>query len=85
MTFRLAPITDCQNRLKRDYVEFARSWAAVKEDWLDDRCRQFEKEHLSTLGPSLNRFAAALNEFSDAVRKAESALQDDRAPVERLE
>jgi hypothetical protein len=85
MTFRLAPVTDCQNRLKRDYVDFARGWAAVKEDWLDDRCRQFEKDHLTTLGPSLNRFATALTEFSDAVRKAESALRDDRRPSEGLE
>jgi len=80
MTFRLAPIADCENRLKRDYIEFARAWAAVKEDWLDDRCRQFEKDHLTTLGPSLNRFTAALHEFSDAVRKADSALKDDPAP-----
>ncbi len=85
MDLRLSPVTDCQNRLKRDYSEFARSWAAVKEDWLDDRCRQFENDHLTTLGPSLNRFTAALNEFSDAVRKAELALRDDRGPSEGLE
>ncbi len=80
MTFRLGPIADCQSRLKRDYSEFARAWAAVKEDWLDDRSRQFEQQHLTTLGPSLNRFAAALQELGDTVRKAESALKDDQAP-----
>ncbi len=85
MTFRLAPLTDCQDRLKRDYIEFARAWAAVKQDWSDDRCRQFEQDHLTTLGPSLNRFAAALQEFGEQIRKAESALQDERAPRRGLE
>ena len=85
MTFRLAPLIDCQDRLKRDYIDFARAWATVKEDWLDDRCRQFEQEHLASLGPSLSRFSAAMNEFGDAVRKAESALKDDRADPEGLE
>jgi hypothetical protein len=85
MTFRLAPLNDCQDRLKRDYIDFARAWAAAKEDWLDDRCRQFEQEHLTTLGSSLNRFTASLNEFGDAVRKAESALKDDQSPRNGLE
>lgn len=85
MSFRIGPVIDCQARLKRDYVEFARVWATVKEDWLDDRSRQFEQEHLTTLGPSLNRFAAALQEFSQAVRNAELSLQDDQAMSERLE
>ncbi len=85
MPFRLGPAIDCQVRLKRDYIEFARAWARVKEDWRDDRSRQFEQEHLTTLGPCLNRFSAALQEFSEAVRKAELALQDDHATSERLE
>ena len=85
MTFRLAPLYDCQDRLKRDYIEFARAWSNAKQVWLDDRCRQFEQEHLNTLGPSLNRLRAALSEFSDAVRKAETALKDDQTPPEGLE
>lgn len=85
MRFRLAPITDCQERLRRDYSEFTRAWASVKDHWLDDRCRQFEQEHLSTLGPALNRFSAALVEFSDAVQKADAALADQRESGEGLE
>lgn len=78
MSFPMGRITDCQGRLQRDYSEFARLWSRVREDWLDDRCRQFEKDHLSTLGPSLSRFAAALHEFSDAVRKADVDLRDEK-------
>lgn len=78
MSFPLGRITDCEGRLQRDFSEFARLWTRVREDWLDDRCRQFEKDHLSTLGPSLNRFAAALHEFSDAVRKADVDLRDEK-------
>ena len=78
MSFPLGRITDCEGRLQRDFSEFARLWARVREDWLDERCRQFEKDHLSTLGPSLNRFTAALHEFSDAVRKADVDLRDEK-------
>ncbi len=78
MSFPLGRITDCEGRLQRDFSDFARLWSRVREDWLDDRCRQFEKDHLSTLGPSLSRFAAALHEFSDAVRKADVDLRDEK-------
>ena len=84
MSFNLGRVTDCEGRLQRDYVEFARLWSAVREDWLDDRCRRFEQERLASLGPSLSRFAAALHEFSDAVRKADRELRDDRLPSEEL-
>lgn len=85
MAFRLGRVTDCQDRLKRDYTEFARAWAMVKEVWLDDRCQRFERDHLSTLGPSLSRFSAALTEFSDAVRQAQRELKDDRGSSEGVE
>lgn len=78
MSFPMGRITDCEGRLQRDFSEFARLWSSVREDWLDDRCRQFEKDHLSTIGPSLNRFAAAMHEFTDAVRKADIDLEDDK-------
>lgn len=84
MAFNLGRVTDCEGRLQRDFIEFARLWSDVKEDWLDERCRRFEQEHLSTIGPSLSRFAAALHEFSDAVRKADVALKDDRQPSDEL-
>ena len=80
MPLRLGLLSDAENRFKHDFVEFARLWADVKEDWRDDRCRRFEKEHLSTLAPSLTRFTAALSEFTDNVRKADRALADDDYP-----
>ncbi len=78
MAFNLGPLADAENRFQRDFVDFSRLWASVKDDWRDDRCRRFEQEHLSTLGPSLNRFMASLHEFTDLVRKADRTLQDDR-------
>lgn len=78
MSFNLGRITDFEGRLQRDYVEFARLWADVREDWLDEQCRKFEQQHLRSLGPSLNRFTATLHEFCDAVRKAERDLRDDQ-------
>ncbi len=85
MAFNLGRVIDCEGRLQRDFIEFARLWSDVKEDWLDDRCRRFEQEHLSTIGPSLSRFTAALHEFTEVVRKAEVALKDDRQSPEGLE
>ena len=84
MAFNLGRVTDCEGRIQRDFVEFARLWSRVREDWLDDRCRRFEQERLSTLGPSLSRFSAALHEFSDAVRKADIDLRDDHHPTDEL-
>ena len=84
MSFNLGRVIDCEGRLQRDFVEFARLWSAAKEDWLDDRCRRFEQEHLSTLGPSLNRFTAALREFCDEVRKADAQLRDSQSPSEEI-
>ncbi len=78
MSFSLGRVTDCEGRLQKDFSEFARLWSKVREDWLDDRCRKFEMDHLSTIGPSLNRFTAALHEFSDAVRTADQALRDEK-------
>lgn len=78
MSYPMGRITDCEGRLQRDFSEFARLWSRVREDWLDDRCRKFEKDHLATIGPSLSRFAAALHEFSDAVRKADVDLRDEK-------
>ena len=84
MSFNLGRVNDCEGRLRRDFVEFSRLWSAVREDWLDDRCRRFEQENLSSLGPSLSRFAASLHEFCDKVRQAERELRDDRLPSEEL-
>ena len=77
MAFRLGMLTECEGRLQHDYSDFARLWSEVMEDWRDQRCRQFEQEHLSTLGPSLHRFVVELREFCDAVRKADNRLKDE--------
>ncbi len=84
MSFNLGRINESESRLQRDFVEFARLWSAVRDDWLDDRCRRFEQENLSTLGPSLNRFTTALHEFTDTVRKADRDLKDTRDHSEEL-
>ena len=84
MSFNLGRVIDCEGRLQRDFTEFARLWSDVKQDWLDERRQRFEQQHLSTLGPSLNRFAAALHEFNDVVRKADLALKDDQRPADEL-
>ncbi len=85
MAFNLGRVTDGENRLRRDFVEFSRLWKAVREDWRDERCGRFEKEYLLTIGPSLNRFTASLHEFCESIRKADRALQDDQRPSDELD
>ena len=84
MSVQLGPIYDGQARFEKDWVAFSRLWLAVRDDWRDERCRQFQREHLSSLGPSLNRLSAALNEFCDEVRKADRALADEDQPSDGL-
>ncbi|MCG8649080.1 MAG: hypothetical protein MI861_04570 [Pirellulales bacterium] len=85
MAFNLGRVIDGEDRLRRDFIEFSRLWLAVREDWLDQRREQFEREHLSTLGPSLNRFTTALHELCDAIRKADQQLKDDLQPSDQLD
>lgn len=80
MSVNLGALTDAENRFRHGFSEFARGWADVKENWLDDRCRQFELERLSTLGPTLSRFTAALHEFENNVRQADRELNDPDRP-----
>ena len=85
MAIKLGPVQDAENRIKRDFVEFSRLWSDVREDWLDDRCRKFEQQHLTTLGPSLSRLSSAMQEFCDVIRRADEALKDDSVGSDRLE
>ena len=85
MAFQIGRVADCEGRIQRDFTEFARLWSKVREDWLDDRCRKFEQEHLSSLGPSLSRFTGTLHEFCDSVRKADIELKDDHALPDGLD
>ena len=84
MSFNLGRVTEGENRLRRGFSDFSRLWQSVREDWLDERRQRFEDEHLSTLGPALNRFTAELHEFCDTVRKADRALEDDRRQSDGL-
>ena len=72
----LAPLTDAQNRFRREFTDFARLWQETKEDWRDDRAREFEREFLTPLGPSLTRFASTLAEFTETLRKSQAAVND---------
>jgi hypothetical protein len=76
MALNLGSLTDAENRFRQGFAEFARSWKVVKENWLDDRCRKFEQERLSSIGPCLSRFTTALHEFESIARKAHRELQD---------
>jgi hypothetical protein len=75
-TANLSPIIDGQNRLRQDFKQFAQHWAMTKEDWRDGRREQFEREHLQSLGPSLARLSAALDEWRDFVVKSDRELAD---------
>ena len=76
MPLNLGPLTDAENRFRQGYLDFARSWSVVREQWLDDRCRQFEQRHLLSVGPSLSRLCSSLRLFEDQVRKADRELSD---------
>ena len=82
MSFNLGPLHDAENRFQSDFTEFSKLWASTRENWLDQQCERFQKEHLSTLGPSLNRFCTALREFCDEARKADRLLADPDKPSE---
>jgi hypothetical protein len=84
MAVNLGALTDAENRFRSGFSEFARSWAVVRENWLDDRCRKFEMERLSTIGPSLSRFTAAMHEFQDVVRQADRELTDPDRPSDSI-
>ena len=82
MAFNLGPLYDAESRFERDFVDFSKLWASVRENWLDHKRDEFQREHLSTLGPSLNRFCTALQEFCDKARKADHLLADEENPSE---
>ena len=72
----IAPLSDAQARFRREFNDFARVWQETKEDWRDDRARQFEREFLAPLGPSLSRFTSTLAEFTETLRKSQAAISD---------
>lgn len=74
----LAQLTDCENRFQRDFVQFARLWNDTEKDWADVRRDRFQREHLSSIGPSLNRLTAAIHEFASAIHAADLELNDPK-------
>ena len=84
MAFNLGPLYDAEGRFQRDFVEFSKLWKATREQWRDQQCEKFGREHLSSLGPSLNRFCSALQEFCDDVRKADRELTDEDRATDEL-
>ncbi len=74
--FNLAPLTDAQGRFRREFTDMARLWRETKQDWRDEKARQFEQQSLASLGPCLTRFDSQLSEFIEALRKAQAAAGD---------
>ncbi|QDS92844.1 hypothetical protein FF011L_15930 [Roseimaritima multifibrata] len=72
----LGQLTDCENRSRRDWRDFARLWSEIKEDWQDQRRTRFEDEHLAPIPVSLNRLSAVLTELRDVLQTAEQDLRD---------
>ncbi|MCO8123853.1 hypothetical protein NHH03_19060 [Stieleria sp. TO1_6] len=72
----LSPLVDAQGRIRHEFNDFARLWQDTKQDWRDDRARRFEQQHLASLGPSLSRFATALAELTELLRKSQAAVAD---------
>jgi len=82
--FNLAPLNDAQARFRRDFTELARLWQETKQDWRDDKARQFEQEHLAAIGPSLTRFDSQLSELIETLRKAQAAVSDTERETREL-
>ena len=51
-TPRVSALTDCENRLRRDWLAFVEVWQRTAEVWRDHRRRQFEDEHLREVPPA---------------------------------
>ncbi len=79
-----APVIDAQNRFRQDFSDFARLWQETKQDWRDEKARQFEQEFLSPLAPSLTRFSVALAEFTKILRQSQTAIADTDAQKREL-
>jgi hypothetical protein len=76
----MGQLIDCENRGRRYWSDFTKLWARVKEGWRDQRCQQFEREHLAELPAALNRLAAASQEMQETLRRTERDLADPDRP-----
>ncbi|MGB1924927.1 MAG: hypothetical protein ACPHL6_00265 [Rubripirellula sp.] len=68
---------DGNARLHRAFVDFSKIWRASGDFWRDDRRRQFEEKHLSSVAPILQRLSSTLSELSDSIGEAEKELNDE--------
>jgi len=68
--------TESNNRLKKVFTDFSKVWQDTGEFWLDDRRSQFERKHLTTIAPSLQRLSSLLSQLTDTVADAEKDLSD---------
>ncbi len=84
MPLNLGPLGDAENRFRQGYGDFARGWAVVRENWLDDQCERFERQRLSSLGPALTRLTASLQALESVARKADRELSDPDHSVSGL-
>ena len=78
---RIPALLDAENRLRRDWQNFAAVWQATAETWKDGRRSQFENEQLKELPGVLSRTNAEIAQFRELITKAAKALSD-REPIE---
>lgn len=78
---RIPALLDAENRLRRDWQNFASVWQSTAETWKDARRRQFENEQLKELPGVLSRTNAEVAQFRELVTKAAKALSDQE-PIE---
>lgn len=78
---RIPALLDAENRLRRDWQNFASVWQSTAETWKDARRSQFENEQLKELPGVLSRTNAEVAQFRELVTKAAKALSDQE-PIE---
>jgi len=71
-------LAEQNGQLRRVFSDFSKLWQATGEFWKDERRTRYEKQHLTTIGPSLRRLSSMLGQLTDSVSDAEKDLLDDK-------
>jgi len=71
-------LAEQNGQLRRVFSDFSKLWQATGEFWKDERRTRYEKQHLTTIGPSLQRLSSMLEQLTDSVSDAEKDLLDDK-------
>ena len=71
-------LAEQNGQLRRVFSDFSKLWQATGEFWKDKRRTRYEKQHLTTIGPSLQRLSSMLGQLTDSVSDAEKDLLDDK-------